>query len=152
MFLSLYDEVTNVLCVSLLSHDRSQYGRLIVSKQTWAYPVNTCNSCCNVKDADVVLTSRKNARKQMFIFPLRYYANCVSTTLTVLITFKVSISFIVNLYIHRYSYLDRCTENFFNQVKDIQKMLIRSFLLCLLIPLHVSASRCHLQGLQFAYL
>jgi hypothetical protein len=26
------------------------------------------------------------------------------------------------------------------------KMLISSFLLCLLIPLHVSASRCHLQG------
>ena len=25
MFLSLYDEVTNVLCVSLLSHDRYQY-------------------------------------------------------------------------------------------------------------------------------
>jgi intein-encoded DNA endonuclease-like protein len=26
MFLSLYDEVTNVLCVSLLSHDRYQYA------------------------------------------------------------------------------------------------------------------------------
>jgi hypothetical protein len=32
------------------------------------------------------------------IFPVRYYANCVSTTLTVLITLKVSISFIVTLY------------------------------------------------------
>jgi hypothetical protein len=31
------------------------------------------------------------------------------------------------------------------QVKEIQQMLISSFLLCLLIPLHVSASRCHLQ-------
>jgi hypothetical protein len=37
MFLSLYDEVTNVLCVSLLSHDRYQYDSLILSKQTWAY-------------------------------------------------------------------------------------------------------------------
>jgi len=33
-----------------------------------------------------VLTSRKNAwKKKMFIFLLRYYVNCVSTTLTVLI-------------------------------------------------------------------
>jgi len=38
MFLSLYDEVTNVLCVSLLSHDRYQYDSLILSKQTWALP------------------------------------------------------------------------------------------------------------------
>jgi hypothetical protein len=53
MFLSLYDEVKNVLCLSLLSRDRYQYDSLIVSKQTWAYPVNTCNSCCDVKGADV---------------------------------------------------------------------------------------------------
>jgi hypothetical protein len=38
MFLSLYDEVTNVLCVSHLSHGRYQYDSLILSKQTWAYP------------------------------------------------------------------------------------------------------------------
>jgi hypothetical protein len=38
MFLSLYDEVTNVLHVSILSHDRYQYDSLILSKQTWAYP------------------------------------------------------------------------------------------------------------------
>jgi hypothetical protein len=38
MFLRLNDEVTNVLCVSLLSHDRYQYDSLILSKQTWAYP------------------------------------------------------------------------------------------------------------------
>jgi hypothetical protein len=50
-----------------------------------------------------VLTSRKNAWKQIFIFPLRHYANCVSTTLTVLITLKVSISFIVTLY---YNYIE----------------------------------------------
>jgi hypothetical protein len=42
MFLSLYDEVTNALCVSLLSHDRYQYDSLILSEQ-----VNTCNSCCD---------------------------------------------------------------------------------------------------------
>jgi hypothetical protein len=38
MFWSLYDKVTNVLCLSLLSHDRYQYDSLILSKQTWAYP------------------------------------------------------------------------------------------------------------------
>jgi len=37
----------------------------------------------------VVLTSRKNAWKKIFIFPLGYYANCVSTTLTVLILHNV---------------------------------------------------------------
>jgi hypothetical protein len=42
MFLSLYDEVTNVLYVSLLSHDRPEH-----------ILVNTCNSCCDVKGADV---------------------------------------------------------------------------------------------------
>jgi len=62
MFLSLYDEVTNVLCVSLLSHDRYQYDSL---------------------------TSQKNAWKKIFIFPIRYYTNCVSATLTVLILHNV---------------------------------------------------------------
>jgi hypothetical protein len=61
MFLSLYDEVTNVLCMSLVSHDRYQYDSLILSRQTGAYPVNTSNSDCDVKGDDVVLTSRKNA-------------------------------------------------------------------------------------------
>jgi hypothetical protein len=36
--LSLYGEVTNVLCVSLLSHDRYQYDSLILSKLIWAHP------------------------------------------------------------------------------------------------------------------
>jgi hypothetical protein len=45
-----------------------------------------------------VLTSQKNAWKQIFIFFQRFYTNCVSTTLTVLKTLKVSISFIVTLY------------------------------------------------------
>jgi hypothetical protein len=40
----------------------------------------------------------KNAWEQIFIFPLRYYSNSVSTMLTVLIMLKVSISFIVTLY------------------------------------------------------
>jgi hypothetical protein len=34
--LSLYDEVTNVVCVRILLHDRYQYDSLILSKQTWA--------------------------------------------------------------------------------------------------------------------
>ena len=38
IFWSLYEEVTNVLCVSLLSHNRYLYDNLILSKQTWAYP------------------------------------------------------------------------------------------------------------------
>jgi hypothetical protein len=38
MFLCSREKVTNVLCVSLLSHDRYQYDSLILSKQTWAYP------------------------------------------------------------------------------------------------------------------
>jgi hypothetical protein len=58
--------------------------------------VNTCNSFCDVKGADVVLTSRETNS----MFPLRYYANCVSTMLTVLITLKVSICFIVILYMN----------------------------------------------------
>jgi len=37
MFLSLYDAVTDILCVSLLSHNRYQYDSLILSKGTWAY-------------------------------------------------------------------------------------------------------------------
>jgi hypothetical protein len=99
MFLSSYEKFTNVLSVSFLSQDRYQYDSLILSKQHIL--VNTCNSCCDVKGADVVLTSQKNAWKQILIFPLRYYANCVSTTLTVLITLKVFTSFIVTLYLSR---------------------------------------------------
>ena len=38
MVLSLYDEVTNVLCVSLLSHDRYQYDSLILSSDTGGLP------------------------------------------------------------------------------------------------------------------
>jgi len=38
MFLSLYDEVTNVLCVSLLSHNRHQYNSLILSSDTGGLP------------------------------------------------------------------------------------------------------------------
>ena len=38
MFLSLYDEVTNVLCVSILSHDRYQYDSLILSSDTGGLP------------------------------------------------------------------------------------------------------------------
>ena len=36
-FLSLYDEVTNVLLVSLLSHDRYQYDSLILSSDTGGF-------------------------------------------------------------------------------------------------------------------
>jgi hypothetical protein len=38
MSLSLYDQVTNVLCVSLLSHDRYQYDNPLRSRHTGACP------------------------------------------------------------------------------------------------------------------
>ena len=38
MSLSLYDEVTNVLFVSILSHDRYQYDSLILSSDTGGLP------------------------------------------------------------------------------------------------------------------
>ena len=38
MFLSLYDEVTNVPCVSLLSQDSYQYDSLILSSDTRGLP------------------------------------------------------------------------------------------------------------------
>jgi hypothetical protein len=47
------------------------------------------NDLAKIHGTDVVLTLRKNAWKKISIFPLRYYANCVSTTLTVLILHKV---------------------------------------------------------------
>ena len=53
------------------------------------------------KGADVVLTSRKNAWKNNFISPLRYYPNCVSTTVTVLILRNVEsvfLLYVVTLY------------------------------------------------------
>jgi hypothetical protein len=105
MFLSLYDKVTNVLCVSHLSHDRYKYNSVTLSRPEQIL-INTCNSCCDVNGADVVMTSRNNARKQTFIFPLRYYANCVSTMLTVFIMLKGSISFIVTLYFNHIIFWD----------------------------------------------
>jgi hypothetical protein len=98
MFLSLGDEVTNVLCVSILSHDRYQYDSLIPSKQTWLYSRQHLQQLLQCQGrwrrADVT----KECLKTIFVFPLRYYANRVSTTLTVLVTLKASISFIVTLY------------------------------------------------------
>ena len=38
LFLSLYDEVTNVLCMSLLSHERYQYDSVILSSDTGGLP------------------------------------------------------------------------------------------------------------------
>jgi hypothetical protein len=41
-FLSLYDEITNVLFVSILSHYRYKYDSLILYKQTWAILIHWC--------------------------------------------------------------------------------------------------------------
>jgi hypothetical protein len=85
MFLSLYDGVTNVLCVSLLSPDRYQQDSLIPSQTDLSISLSTLATAVVMRCGDVVLTSRKNAWKKIFIFPLRYYTNCVSTVLKVLI-------------------------------------------------------------------
>jgi hypothetical protein len=83
MFLSLYDEVTNVLCVSLLSHDRYQYDSLILSKQalstheTAVVLLQWCKG--RRRGADV---TKECLEKKISSF---LYANYVSTTLTVLI-------------------------------------------------------------------
>jgi hypothetical protein len=41
--------------------------------------------------AKILNQIRKNAWKKIFVFAARYYANCVSTTLTVLILHNVEI-------------------------------------------------------------
>jgi hypothetical protein len=41
-------------------------------------------------------------------------------------------------------------QNLLGYVRDIHEMVISSFLLRLLVPLHVSASRCHLQGVKIS--
>jgi hypothetical protein len=53
-FCSKCFKFTNVLCVSLLSHDRYQYDGLILSKQTWAYPRQHLQLSCH--SVAVVLT------------------------------------------------------------------------------------------------
>ena len=54
----------------------------------------------------MVLTSRKNAWQKIFIFPLRYYAKCVSTTVTGLILRNVeSVYFFYSMYIYIYIYI-----------------------------------------------
>jgi len=80
-FCSKCFQVTNVLCVRLLSHDRYQSDSLILSKQTWAYPRQHLQQLLWC-----VVSVRLNLRKPC---PLCYYANCVSTTLTVLILHNV---------------------------------------------------------------
>jgi hypothetical protein len=60
---------------------------------------------------------------------------------------------------HRTALIKWCSNNvsilivlpsIFNPVKDIQQKLVSSFLLFLLIPLHVSASRYHLQRVKIS--
>jgi hypothetical protein len=84
--------------VSLLSHDRYQYDSLILSKQTWAYPRQHLQQLLSYQGRWPVADVTKECLEKILIFPLRYYANCVSNTLKVLITFKVYISFIITLY------------------------------------------------------
>jgi hypothetical protein len=103
MFLSLYDEVTNVLCVSLLSHYRYQYDRLILSKQTWPYPRQHLQQLlwC-VVSVHFNLLEVEERKLCLWYIPTRrnhkeLCLDCVSTTLTVLIT--LCQFFIVTLHI-----------------------------------------------------
>ena len=72
--------------MSLLSHDRYQYDSLILSKQTSAYPRQHLQQLLWC-----VVSVRLNLPEveERKLCPLRYYANCVSTTLTVLILHNV---------------------------------------------------------------
>jgi hypothetical protein len=72
--------------VSLSSHDRYQYESLILSKQTWAYPRQQLQQLLWC-----VVSVRLNLPEveERTLCPLRYYANCVPTTLTVLILHNV---------------------------------------------------------------
>ena len=71
---------------AFLSHDRYQYDSLILSKQTWAYPRKHLQQLLRC-----VVSGRLNLLEveERKLCPLRYYANCVSTTLTVLILHNV---------------------------------------------------------------
>ena len=68
--------------MSLLSHDRYQYDSLILSKQTWAYP---CEHLQQLLWCAVSVRLNLPEVQEWKLCPLRYYANCVSTTLMVLI-------------------------------------------------------------------
>ena len=72
--------------MSLLSHDRYQYDSLILSKQTWAYPRQHLQQLLWC-----VVSVRLNLPEveERKLCALRYYANCVSTTLTDLILHNV---------------------------------------------------------------
>jgi hypothetical protein len=107
MFLGLYDEVTNVLCVSLLSHDRYQYDSLILSKQTWAYPRQHLQQllwcivsvCLNLPEVE--------ERKLSLIYPHKKKSQGAKSGLLggqLVSAMKVSIYFIVTLYITPPSY------------------------------------------------
>ena len=71
---------------AFLSHDRYQYDSLILSKQTWAYPhqhlqqLLWCVVSVHLNLPEV---------EEWKLCPLHYYANCSSTTLTVLILHNV---------------------------------------------------------------
>ena len=72
--------------MSLLSHDRYHYDSLILSEQTWAYPRQHLQQLLRC-----VVSVRLNLpeAEERKLCPLRYYANCVSTMLTVLILHNV---------------------------------------------------------------
>ena len=95
--------------MSLLSHDRYQYDSLILSKQAWAYPRQHLQRLLWC-----VVSVRLNLPEveERKLCPLRYYENCVPTTLTVLILHNVEsvCSFCSNpvcVYIYIYIYIYR---------------------------------------------
>ena len=72
--------------MSLLSHDSYQYDSLILSKQTWAYPRQHLQQLLWCVVSVHLNLPEVEERK---LCPLHYYANCVSTTLTVFILHNV---------------------------------------------------------------
>ena len=73
------------MCEPFVTH-RYQYDSLILSKQTWAYPRQHLQQLLWC-----VVSVRLNLPEveERKLCPLRYYANCVSTTPTVLILHNV---------------------------------------------------------------
>ena len=100
MFLSLYDEVTNVLCVSLLSKDRYQYDSLILSSDTsglpellplhkqpvsWNFLLHSQIDCLVGRGLPYSLLKRRCTRVTEFVFANSSTQKAFSTTVTVIL-------------------------------------------------------------------
>jgi len=78
-----------MFCVWDFCHTTDQYDSLILCKQTWAYPRQHLQQLLWCVVSVRCWRHERMRGKKKFIFPLRYYANCVSTILMVLILHNV---------------------------------------------------------------